>query len=68
MIAGTDCGMGNRVHPQIGWAKLKALGEGAELAYEAAVRVGANPTPCRLPVGGEGNSGKCWTLSCGRDV
>ncbi|HEY7466496.1 MAG TPA: cobalamin-independent methionine synthase II family protein [Dehalococcoidia bacterium] len=32
VIAGTDCGMGNRVHPQIGWAKLKALSEGAELA------------------------------------
>ena len=28
----TDCGMGNRVHPQIGWAKLKALSEGAALA------------------------------------
>ena len=25
VIAGTDCGMGNRVHPQIGWAKFKAL-------------------------------------------
>ncbi|MBV8086003.1 MAG: cobalamin-independent methionine synthase II family protein [Chloroflexi bacterium] len=32
VIAGTDCGMGGRVHMQIGWAKLKALSEGAELA------------------------------------
>jgi 5-methyltetrahydropteroyltriglutamate--homocysteine methyltransferase len=32
VIAGTDCGMGNRVHPQIGWAKLQALSEGAEMA------------------------------------
>ena len=32
VIAGTDCGMGNRVHAQIGWAKLKALAEGAEMA------------------------------------
>jgi 5-methyltetrahydropteroyltriglutamate--homocysteine methyltransferase len=32
VIAGTDCGMGNRVHMQIGWAKLKALAEGAEMA------------------------------------
>jgi 5-methyltetrahydropteroyltriglutamate--homocysteine methyltransferase len=32
VIAGTDCGMGNRVHHQIGWAKLKALSEGAALA------------------------------------
>jgi 5-methyltetrahydropteroyltriglutamate--homocysteine methyltransferase len=32
VIAGTDCGMGMRVHPQIAWAKLKALSEGAALA------------------------------------
>lgn len=29
VIAGTDCGLGYRVHPQIAWAKLEALGEGA---------------------------------------
>jgi 5-methyltetrahydropteroyltriglutamate--homocysteine methyltransferase len=32
VIASTDCGMGGRVHSQIGWAKLKALVEGAKLA------------------------------------
>ncbi len=32
VIAGTDCGLGGRVHPQIAWAKLHALSEGAELA------------------------------------
>lgn len=32
VIAGTDCGMGARIHPQLGWAKLQALSEGAELA------------------------------------
>ena len=32
VIGGTDCGMGGRVHMQVGWAKLKALVEGAELA------------------------------------
>jgi 5-methyltetrahydropteroyltriglutamate--homocysteine methyltransferase len=32
VIAGTDCGMGGRVHPQIAWAKLKALSEGAAMA------------------------------------
>jgi 5-methyltetrahydropteroyltriglutamate--homocysteine methyltransferase len=32
IIAGTDCGLGFRVHPQIAWAKLKALAEGANLA------------------------------------
>ena len=32
VIAGTDCGLGYRVHPQIAWAKLKTLAEGAKLA------------------------------------
>ena len=32
VIAGTDCGFGGRSHPQIAWAKLRALVEGAELA------------------------------------
>ena len=32
VIAGTDCGMGGRVHPSIAWAKFKALSEGAALA------------------------------------
>ena len=32
VIAGTDCGLGGRVHPQIAWAKLRALAEGAQLA------------------------------------
>ena len=32
IIAGTDCGLGYRVHPQIAWAKLKALSEGARQA------------------------------------
>ena len=32
VIAATDCGLGGRVHPQIAWAKLEALGEGARRA------------------------------------
>jgi 5-methyltetrahydropteroyltriglutamate--homocysteine methyltransferase len=32
VIAGTDCGLGGRVHPQIAWAKLRSLREGAALA------------------------------------
>ncbi|MBI4524447.1 MAG: cobalamin-independent methionine synthase II family protein [Deltaproteobacteria bacterium] len=32
VIAGTDCGLGGRVHPQIAWSKLRALSEGAALA------------------------------------
>jgi len=32
VIAGTDCGLGGRIHPQIAWAKLEALSEGAKLA------------------------------------
>jgi 5-methyltetrahydropteroyltriglutamate--homocysteine methyltransferase len=29
VIAGADCGFGGRTHPQIAWAKLRALAEGA---------------------------------------
>jgi 5-methyltetrahydropteroyltriglutamate--homocysteine methyltransferase len=32
LIAGADCGFGGRSHPQIAWAKLRALVEGARLA------------------------------------
>ncbi len=32
VIAGTDCGFGGRSHPQIAWAKLRSLVEGAALA------------------------------------
>lgn len=32
VIAGTDCGFGGRTHPQIAWAKLGALTEGAARA------------------------------------
>ncbi len=32
VIAGTDCGFGGRTHPQIAWAKLASLVEGAKIA------------------------------------
>jgi 5-methyltetrahydropteroyltriglutamate--homocysteine methyltransferase len=32
LIAGADCGFGGRSHPQIAWAKLQSLVEGARLA------------------------------------
>lgn len=32
VIAGTDCGLGGRVHGELAWAKLGALVEGARLA------------------------------------
>lgn len=32
VIASTDCGLGGRVHPQLAWAKLESLGEGARRA------------------------------------
>ncbi len=35
VIAGTDCGFGGRSHPQIAWAKLRSLVEGAALATKA---------------------------------
>jgi 5-methyltetrahydropteroyltriglutamate--homocysteine methyltransferase len=38
IIAGTDCGLGYRVHRQIAWAKLKALSEGAREASKSLWR------------------------------
>ena len=35
VIAGADCGFGGRSHPQIAWAKLRAMVEGAALASQA---------------------------------
>ncbi len=35
VIASTDCGLGLRCHPQIAWAKLNALSEGARRASRA---------------------------------
>jgi 5-methyltetrahydropteroyltriglutamate--homocysteine methyltransferase len=35
VVAGTDCGVGPRVgHPEIAWAKLKAMADGAALASQ----------------------------------
>jgi Asp-tRNA(Asn)/Glu-tRNA(Gln) amidotransferase A subunit family amidase len=31
-FAGTDCGLGGRVHADLAWAKLRTLVEGAQLA------------------------------------
>jgi len=35
VIAGTDCGLGGRVHPDLAWAKLRTLVEGARLASQS---------------------------------
>ena len=35
VIAGTDCGLGGRVHPDLAWAKLRTLAEGARLASKS---------------------------------
>ena len=32
VIASTDCGLGGRVHPDIAWAKLEMLAQGAAIA------------------------------------
>lgn len=34
VVASTDCGLGGRIHPDIAWAKLASLTEGARLASE----------------------------------
>ena len=35
VVAGTDCGLGGRLHDDLVWAKLSALAEGARLAKKA---------------------------------
>jgi hypothetical protein len=35
VMAGADCGFGGRSHPQLAWAKLRSLVEGAERATKA---------------------------------
>jgi 5-methyltetrahydropteroyltriglutamate--homocysteine methyltransferase len=35
VMGGTDCGLGGRVHPQLAWAKLKVLAEGAALVSQS---------------------------------
>ena len=32
VIASTDCGLGGRIHPDIAWAKLETLSQGAAIA------------------------------------
>jgi len=32
VIGSTDCGLGGRIHPQVAWAKLESLTEGAKIA------------------------------------
>lgn len=34
VIASSDCGLGGRIHPQIAWAKLATLVEGAQIATD----------------------------------
>src|SRR5229473_692624 len=46
VIAGTDCGLGGRVHPLIAWAKLQSLAQGAALATKRLWRRG-RPTAAR---------------------
>jgi 5-methyltetrahydropteroyltriglutamate--homocysteine methyltransferase len=41
IIAGADCGFGSRIHPELGWAKLAALTEGAALATSHIWRKGS---------------------------
>jgi 5-methyltetrahydropteroyltriglutamate--homocysteine methyltransferase len=43
VIAGTDCGLGSRLHEDLVWAKLGALAEGARLASKRLWGVNSNP-------------------------
>jgi hypothetical protein len=39
VIAGTDCGMGGRIHPQLAWAKLRANVRRCRASQQAALGV-----------------------------
>jgi|SoiMetStandDraft_2_1073263.scaffolds.fasta_scaffold57830_2 hypothetical protein len=41
-LPGTDCGLGGRVHPQIAWAKLRTLRDGAAIAKQEIVELNSN--------------------------
>ncbi|QLD11565.1 cobalamin-independent methionine synthase II family protein [Microbacterium oleivorans] len=36
VVASTDCGLGGRIHPDLAWAKLATLGQGARIAAARA--------------------------------
>ena len=48
VIAGADCGFGGRSHPQIAWAKLRSMVEGAALASKALDLPRRNRRPCGI--------------------
>ena len=48
VIASTDCGLGGRVHPQIAWAKLESLAQGAALATAQLWRRASAPRRRRV--------------------
>ena len=39
VIAGTDCGFGGRIHPQIAWAKLATLADRCKARDRRAVEI-----------------------------
>jgi 5-methyltetrahydropteroyltriglutamate--homocysteine methyltransferase len=62
VIAGADCGFGSRIHPELGWAKLAALVEGAALASaRRALRsgLGENSSAGVTAVGAASACGRC---------
>jgi 5-methyltetrahydropteroyltriglutamate--homocysteine methyltransferase len=44
VMAGTDCGLGGRIHPSLAWAKLQVLVEGATLASRQLWRTQRPPS------------------------
>jgi len=49
VIASTDCGLGGRIHPEIAWAKLEALSQGAKLATKQLWSKGAKKAAKKAP-------------------
>ena len=62
VVAGTDCGLGGRVHADLAWAELRALVEGARLASGPS---GPNCT-CYLLPPSSGSRCRVCLLRCRR--
>jgi len=63
VIASTDCGLGGRVHPQIAWAKLESLAQGAALATRGLWGAGARRAAGAPPSRGKPRTGGSSTMA-----
>jgi 5-methyltetrahydropteroyltriglutamate--homocysteine methyltransferase len=66
IIAGTDCGLRWRAHPEIAWAKAEALAEGARAATRTLWGLAASDEA--QPPAGNGHTRRSGTSSDGSEI